>query len=198
MSCLLFQRMLAIIGLAVIVGAADSWWRPTRITLLDTAVPAKQAPTAPADSRQVSAESESKKQPESTAAPATSPAPTTTPVEVPAAAMGLMIDARQAKTLFDQGVVFLDARIESLFKAGHVKDAYHLNTAMFSTPAAAETMKALDQSQPIVIYCDGGDCDASTNLAILLQGAGYTKLHIIKDGFPDWEKQGYPIEKPKP
>lgn len=114
------------------------------------------------------------------------------------AELGLMIDAGAAKRLFDEGVVFLDARIDEEFDAGHVPQAFHLNSALFGTPAAADAMKALDPTQRVVIYCGGGDCDASKNLAILLQGAGYNRVHIFEAGFPAWVEKGFPVEKGKP
>ncbi|MBS0191197.1 MAG: rhodanese-like domain-containing protein [Phycisphaerales bacterium] len=161
----LFCRIFAIIGLGVTVGAADSWLRPTRLSL--------EAPPAEAAQHQNSG----------------APGP---------AELGLMIDAASAKKLFDEGVVFLDARIDEEFAAGHIPQAFHLNSATFGTPAGADAMQALDPSQRIVIYCGGGECDASKNLALLLQGAGYKRTHIFEAGFPEWIKQGYPVEKSKP
>lgn len=204
MECLLAQRILAIIGLGVIIGAADSWIRPTTISLkLESpaaANPSSQEPRMPKPAQPVPAQTPasdgSKPAAEVKGAEPTSsatPSPTVAPKP-----LGLMISAEEAKKLFDDGAVFLDARIESEFKAGHVPQAFHLNSSTFGTPAAADAMKALDPSQPAVIYCGGGDCDASKNLAILLQGAGFTKLHIFEAGFPDWEKHGYPVEKEKP
>jgi len=185
MSCLFLQRVLAIVGLGVIIGAADSWVRPTTLSLK---LPAPAATPAMPSSSQPSTNS-------SVASP-TDPA---IKVEPPAssanAPLGLMIDSVAAKKLFDDGVVFLDARIDEEFNSGHIPQAFQLNSSLFNTPAAAETMKALDPAQPVVIYCGGGDCDASKNLAILLQGAGYTKIHIIEQGFPEWVAKGFPVEK---
>jgi len=193
MNCLLFQRILAIVGLGVIIGAADSWIRPTRIALN------LSAPSAPSDASSSATPAAPPVDP--TTPPSITPLPKTDGFRDPLSAahadipLGMMIDSVAAKKLFDDGVIFLDARIDEEFKAGHIPQAFHLNSSLFNTPAAANTMKALDQSQPIVIYCGGGDCDASTNLAILLQGAGYTKLHIIQNGFPEWQKLGFPVEK---
>lgn len=110
----------------------------------------------------------------------------------------VMIDAARAKEMFDKGIVFLDARIESAFQDEHVAQAFWLNSKTFGTPAAEEAMQVLDASQPVVIYCDGGDCDASKNLAILLQQAGFSKIYIFEAGFPDWKEHGFPVESTKP
>lgn len=213
MNCLLLQRILAIVGLGVVIGAADSWIRPTTITLrLPEPKTTAASPADPLKQSLAKAATSDSGTPE--AAP--TPAPISSPdspsraaesdleklsgaglagAQPPAQPLGLMIDAVAAKSLFDDGVVFLDARITEEFKAGHVPQAFQLNSAMFNTPAAEEAMKALDKLQPIVIYCGGGDCDASKNLAILLQGAGYERIHIFEAGFPAWEKAGYPVER---
>jgi len=185
MSCLFLQRVLAIVGLGVIIGAADSWIRPTTVSL-KLPVPAATPSTPSASPPSANASD----------APLTAPALKTEPPAASAdAPLGLMIDSVAAKKLFDDGVVFLDARIDEEFNSGHVPQAFQLNSSLFNTAAAAETMKALDPAQPVVIYCGGGECDASKNLAILLQGAGYTKIHIIEQGFPEWVAKGFPVEK---
>lgn len=189
MPLVLVQRSLAIIGLGCVIGAADSWLRPTVITLKENAPAAAQntvreperpqtPPPAQADANVV-APAEAKSRP---------------PTLLDPASLGLMIDAKAAKALFDQGVIFLDARIQNEYDAGHVPQAYLLNSSMFGTPAADEAMKALDASQPVVIYCGGGECDASKNVAILLQQAGFKQLHILENGYPEWKQLGYPIE----
>ncbi|MGH7243527.1 MAG: rhodanese-like domain-containing protein [Phycisphaerales bacterium] len=183
MNCIIFQRVLAIVGLGVIIGAADSWIRPTTVSL-------KLAEPAAAGTPVTSPEA-----PVTTEKPSPYGYADTETAPKSDAPLGLMIDSVAAKKLFDSGVVFLDARIDEEFNAGHVPQAFHLNSSLFNTLGASETMKALDPAQPIVIYCGGGDCDASKNLAILLQGAGYTKLHIIEQGFPEWHAKGFPVEK---
>lgn len=189
MPLVLVQRSLAIIGLGCIIGAADSWLRPTVITLKENATAAAQPP----------ARGPERSDPGSSVPPeakAVDPADAMTQASKspPSATLGLMIDAKAAKALFDQGVIFLDARIQPEYDAGHVPQAYLLNSSLFGTPAADEAMKALDASQPVVIYCGGGDCDASKNVAILLQQAGFKQLHIIEKGYPEWKELGYPIE----
>jgi rhodanese-related sulfurtransferase len=187
MSCLFLQRVLAIVGLGVIIGAADSWIRPTTVSL-NLAAPAVLITTpSPRTDLHAASPTDTASNPEALTASASAAQP-----EAP---LGLMIDSVAAKKLFDDGVVFLDARIDEEFKAGHIPQAFQLNSSLFNTPAAADAMKSLDPAQPVVIYCGGGDCDASKNLAILLQGAGYTKLHIIEQGFPEWVAKGFPVEK---
>lgn len=176
----LLCRIFAIIGLGVTIGAADSWRRPAAISLKpNSAAAPKQTDTGSAPA---------------THADESVPAKDSAPNQ----SDDMMIDAKRAKEMFDSGVVFVDARIESAYKEAHVAQAFWLNSKTFGTPAAAEAMKVLDAAQPVVIYCDGGDCDASKNLAILLQQAGFSKIYIFEAGFPDWKKHGFPVESAKP
>jgi rhodanese-related sulfurtransferase len=199
MKLVLVQRSLAIVGLGCIIGASDSWLRPTVITLKEnTPAPVRGAASGetqasqsemgrPASAHQSSGETRTS---ESVKDEATEPKQT----DSTTAPLGLMIDSKAAKALFDQGVVFLDARIQSEYDEGHIPQAFLLNSSMFGTSAADEAMKVMDANQPVVIYCGGGDCDASKNVAILLQQAGFKQLHIIEHGFPEWKQLGYPIE----
>lgn len=191
MPLILVQRSLAIIGLGCVIGAADSWLRPTVITLKENtpAAPAKlqgeaavlNTPQPRTDATKLSADPKDLSASAELATPAAAP-------------LGLMIDSKAAKTLFDSGVVFIDARIQQEFDAGHIPQAFLLNSSMFGTHAADEAMKVLDANEPVVIYCGGGDCDASKNVAILLQQAGFKQIHIIEKGYPEWKELGYPIE----
>ena len=50
-----------------------------------------------------------------------------------------------------------------------------------------------DQSQPVVVYCSGGDCEDSHTLAQKLYFVGFDNVLVYKDGFPDWQKRNLPI-----
>ena len=97
--------------------------------------------------------------------------------------LGLEITVDQAFALFQMGTPFLDARHDAEFNAGHVTNAIRMTSDEF-LPRAGEVMGFMPG--PVVIYCTGGDCDASHNLAKVLQQAGFTQLHIMKDGYPAW------------
>lgn len=105
-------------------------------------------------------------------------------------ALGLEIRLEQAFALFSEGKPFFDARHQPEYAAGHVQDAVLTPTDEFNAKLG-ELMAYRDET--VVIYCGGGQCDASHNLAILLENAGFKKLHIMVDGFPAWEKAGYPV-----
>lgn len=178
----MITRMLALVGLGLLLGAADSWIRPVQLRLIpqgpaSAPAPAVSTPQAPAAAN--------------TSSPTTPP--TTSPAAIPAE-LGLEITVPQAKALFDSGVMFVDARPDDEYSVDRVQGALHLTTAMFSGEHAPEALAILDPAAPVVIYCSGGDCDASHSVGIRLQQAGYAKIHIMVDGLPGWKEAGHPID----
>ena len=112
----------------------------------------------------------------------------------PAAVLGLDISIPQAFGLFQQGgIMFLDARRKDEYEAAHVEGALLLSTEHFGRGTIPATIGFLEKTQPLVIYCGGGACDASKNLVIMLQNFGFTKFHIMTDGFPAWQAAGHPV-----
>lgn len=159
-----------IVGLGLAAGVAHSWVKPVTLRLENRMVnsPVGVEPPAPGAA---------------TSAGSASPA------------LGAHITLGEAKSLFDSGTIFLDAREDhERSEAGTIQNAVHLTSSMVASGQGAEAMAILDPAQPVVIFCGGGTCDASENLAILLRQAGYTRLHIFHDGFPAWKDAGFPVE----
>lgn len=107
-------------------------------------------------------------------------------------ALGLEITLADAKALFASGVSFVDARNREEYLEGHVADAFWISPEQFMAGKRPQALDYLDPSQPMVIYCGGGACDASHNLAKLLQQWGYKRTHIMVDGYPKWVEAGQP------
>jgi len=97
----------------------------------------------------------------------------------------------QARALFLQGVLFVDARAESEYVAKHVEGALHLPLEAMDRGTRPPALDVLDPGGKIVIYCGGGDCHASHDLAIRLNALGYKNCYVLKAGFPAWEGAGY-------
>jgi len=109
------------------------------------------------------------------------------------AAMGLEITVSQAAALYDQGVSFVDSRHLAEFEGGHVENAFLMAAEDFLGGGTPVALGLLDPAAPLVVYCGGGDCDASKNLVLLLQQAGFRRAHIMTDGFPAWAAAGHPV-----
>lgn len=126
------------------------------------------------------------------------PLPPPTPSGAHAApALGLEITLEQAASLFSQGAPFVDARRREDYDAGHVEGAFWIapETFMGGVP---EAINFMDPQAPVVIYCSGGNCDASHNVATLLQQAGFTRCHVMTDGYPAWHAAGKPTASGPP
>lgn len=97
----------------------------------------------------------------------------------------------QAKSLFDKGVLFVDARGDEYFADGHIQNAW--NSGFFM-----ELMFKLDSLQSrddgVVLYCSDDDCGSSEELANDLYNEGFTKLFVFKGGWLEWNESGYPVE----
>ena len=105
------------------------------------------------------------------------------------------ITPEQAKALFDRGALFVDARRSSAFREGHVRGARSISVWESD---ADDRIKALvdegrDPKAPIVAYCSGGDCEDSHQLAQKLWGVTFDNVYVYRDGFPDWQKRGWPV-----
>lgn len=173
----LVLKIVTILALAAVLAGIDVYVRPPQLTV-KTQVPPNTPITPPV------------------VAPVT-PNVTTDPTPVvpvvEPAKLELEISTLQAKALFDEGTTFIDARLAREYSAEHIRFALHLDSNELGSPEAAAVLAKLTPTQKLVIYCGGGDCHASHNLAIFLQQAGYTNLHIFKDGFPAWKSAGYEV-----
>ncbi len=133
-------------------------------------------------------------------APEPRPAPVPVDVETPsdgtAAPLGFHITLEQARALFDEGRQFIDARPDHEYVLGTIPGAVHLTPGTFSTPEGANQLVYIGQDQPVVIFCSGGDCHDSENLAALMKDAGYTAIHIFTDGYPAWQSAGLETQVP--
>lgn len=92
-------------------------------------------------------------------------------------------------------VVFVDARDEKQYMAGHIPGAFlfdHYRAERYLPDVLPVCMNA-DQ---IVLYCYGGDCEDSEFAAVILRDAGVPneKLGIYTGGFAEWSTNGLPVE----
>lgn len=99
----------------------------------------------------------------------------------------------QAKSLFDADAAFIDARRKDDYETLHVARAFRMDAKAFLNGDPV-TLGLIERSRTIVVYCGGGNCDESENVARLIANSGYQKVYVMKDGIPGWEAAGYPTE----
>lgn len=86
--------------------------------------------------------------------------------------------------------IFVDARSEDKYLAGHVPGAVSLPT---ETYREGEGRLYAPKGGLLVVYCDGGDCELSHELASLLLKQGWKRLRVYEGGWEEWESFGMPV-----
>jgi rhodanese-related sulfurtransferase len=101
-----------------------------------------------------------------------------------------------AKAAYDGGAQFFDARMKADYDSGHIKGAFLIDPTddkIISSETTPEPLKKFHQAAPVVVYCGGGDCDASEFVAILLRKFGFKSVKVFEEGFSAWKARGYPV-----
>jgi rhodanese-related sulfurtransferase len=95
----------------------------------------------------------------------------------------------------EERVVFVDARDEEHYEAGHVPGAWEFDPYRPEKQFAA-VLPVCQAADEVVIYCNGGDCEDSQFAALALRDAGVPngKLWIYPGGFQEWTTNGLPVE----
>jgi rhodanese-related sulfurtransferase len=105
------------------------------------------------------------------------------------------ITLTQAMTYFQtHNTIFLDARLEEDYKAGHIPRALNLPLDEFDQYYPKVEL-FLSKDKNIIAYCDGTECEASLFLARILKDKGFKNLKIFFGGWTEWNKAGLPVEK---
>ncbi len=93
------------------------------------------------------------------------------------------------KMLGNDRVQFIDARNAEEFAEGHIGNAVNI-----FTPEHEEHLPEMltwPRDKLYVVYCGGGNCDLSIELAEVLTGFGFENVYVYKGGTTEWNaKQG--------
>lgn len=102
------------------------------------------------------------------------------------------ISLAEARSLQDKGAaVFVDARDEASFRAGHIAGA--LNITAESVPLNIELLSSFAiAGTTIIVYCDGLNCQLGTQLARVLRQRGITNTRVLASGLSSWAAAKYP------
>jgi rhodanese-related sulfurtransferase len=103
------------------------------------------------------------------------------------------IDAQMAKLLHDKGIVFVDARDAAHYKEAHIPGAKNLSVK--DDGFTAENLRALvKKDEPVVFYCTGVTCLASSIAAHKALEWGWSKVYYFRGGITQWKTSGLPVE----
>jgi rhodanese-related sulfurtransferase len=91
------------------------------------------------------------------------------------------------------GALFLDARNPEDYESGHIAKALNFPAEKFEE-YYPKLGPLLSSDAPIVVYCNGEQCELSHRLAKELQQVGTTNVHMLFNGWTAWSTAGYPTE----
>lgn len=98
----------------------------------------------------------------------------------------------EAKQLFDNEALFVDVRLANRYENSRIPGAIHTDMKEGFTSEFLEKEAAKDE--PVVFYCGGIKCSKSAKAVKRVLGWGFTKVYYYREGFPGWQKAGYPVE----
>jgi rhodanese-related sulfurtransferase len=87
--------------------------------------------------------------------------------------------------------LFMDARSEQDFDAGHIPKAVNI------PPGKKFTMDTKDpkvKSRLIITYCHSKGCPLADDLARNIAALGFTNIKVMSEGWEAWNQSGYPVE----
>ena len=102
------------------------------------------------------------------------------------------VSIEAAADLFGNGVKFVDVRKPADVELGRIPGAIHLDS---KTTLSEETLaEHIAKTEPVVFYCNGHSCMRSSQATEMAVSWGYTSVHYLRDGFPEWQASGLPVE----
>jgi rhodanese-related sulfurtransferase len=103
-----------------------------------------------------------------------------------------------AKEKYDSGqVLFIDARPDNFYNQEHIEKAINLPLPLFDMMYAYmmedEEIIALEMDTEIIIYGRSISAYYDEDVAKKLELRGHKNIQIMKDGWSEWKKAGYPV-----
>ncbi len=105
-----------------------------------------------------------------------------------------LIDEKQAsRHLNEPGYAFVDTRHPEHFHEAHVPGAVFLPPEDVQE-RFVEAQPFLMETDTLILYCYGPDCDMAERVAGFLSQMGYKSFMIMQSGFSAWKSSGLPVE----
>ena len=118
---------------------------------------------------------------------------------IPDVARPLRVGLPPVQAFVGAGAALLvDARDRASFAAGHIPGAISVPYEdAAQAPPRPNEIEA--NGRPIIVYCGGGDCEASAMLAeILIRDLQLHRVLVYEGGFPEWAGSGMPVSRGTP
>lgn len=98
------------------------------------------------------------------------------------------------EAFFSKKALFLDARPEELYEAGHISGARNLPSE-WADDYFDKIMAYIPVDAMIIAYCDGESCSLSKDLALYLFFRGYDNVRVLVNGWSRWLEAGLPVTR---
>jgi len=105
----------------------------------------------------------------------------------------MVVDLEFTKFLNNNNGVIIDARDPEDYESGHIINAVNIPFNFYDD--YTDLIDSLDYKGIYIVYCGGGDCSLSIDLAdILFNEKLFENVFIFEGGFPEWKSAGLPIQ----
>ncbi|RPI70416.1 MAG: rhodanese-like domain-containing protein [Ignavibacteriales bacterium] len=101
------------------------------------------------------------------------------------------INLEQAYKLYNQNILFIDAREPFDYKEAHIKNAINIPADHFDDYKFM--LDKINKDETVVTYCAGTDCDLSVVLSNIMFDMGYKKVYVFFGGWNEWTQANYPV-----
>lgn len=91
------------------------------------------------------------------------------------------------KLAADPNVLFIDARNADEYGLGHIGNAINIYTPEFEQNIPK--VIALPRDKRVVVYCGGGACELSHELAAHMGNLGFQRVYVYVGGWHEWSKK---------
>ncbi len=107
---------------------------------------------------------------------------------------GGAVTLEEAKELLASDLVlFLDARTQADYEAGHIPGALNLPFDPFADPS--EAIAGLPQEGLLIVYCSDADCTKAQELAEYIRYDGRDLVVTMPEGWQGWTEKGFSVEQ---
>jgi rhodanese-related sulfurtransferase len=114
-----------------------------------------------------------------------------------------VISAEEGKRMLDRGVAVIDTRTAAEYEDKTITGARSVpyrerspRNVRFDRARDRFDLGQLpaDKNAPVVFFCSAPECWKSYKASVLAKDAGYTQVHWMRGGLPEWTEKGLPTQ----
>ena len=101
-----------------------------------------------------------------------------------------VVSYKQMKKILnsDMDFVIIDARREDDFAEGHIGNAVNI-CPLDDEEVIVSKIFSLPENKTYIVYCDGGNCELSHDIAGIMYNLGIRNIFIYTGGWNEWSKK---------